>query len=55
MPVPPEPAAAAKVSDQDRRLNELERKLDRVLESLDNIRGGAKSGEVAPAPAPAPR
>ena len=37
--VPTEPILTPPVSGQERRLLDLERKLDRVLESLDNIRG----------------
>jgi len=48
----PEPDPAPAVSDQERRLSDPERKLDRVLESLDNIRGGLRSEEVAPRPVP---
>ena len=38
-PDPSEPGPAPAVSGQERRLGELERKLDRVLETLDNMRG----------------
>ncbi len=45
-----EPAIDPSVSSQEQRLNDLERKLDRVLQSLDNIRGGLRLDKVAPQP-----
>ena len=44
--VPPEPRLLPAVSDRQ-RLSDLERKLDRVLESLDNIRGEVGSKRPA--------
>ncbi len=41
-PAPPELPVPPAVSDTDRRLAELERKLDRVVEALDNLASGKK-------------
>ena len=41
----PEPAAERRVSDRDSRLDDLERKLDRVLKALEDLMKGEKANE----------